>query len=321
MSIAFGNPPMYLPFVEKAKAPAMGLKPLAVPEWIEIDQDFISQLARKDWLLANRYEDVFVAEPDSQPAQQEVLDLLVEHLLQYFPTLYQTQPSDAIGETSDILNVKTGQLWHLQDFKHAPLDLGARLVQEDLSLMMPGEQGYSLFAASVCFPQRWNLREKLGLPMTRIHHKVPSYAQKLSRPVDSVFDRLKEDYPGLRYNWSLLNSPELHLQSGKHIDEPNPDITPENAGKKLWLRVERQTIRRMPISRGVLFTIRTYRYPLAQVTALPNMAARLLEAVHSLPLSMQTYKSLLPFKPALLSYLERCAHESHEEATEPELDT
>lgn len=298
MPTSLDNPPIYLPFTAKTKAPAMGLKPLATSEWIQIDKEFEPQLKHKETLLKDRYADVFVALPDSQPAQQEVLELLCEHLVQHFPALYQ------MHKTS-IHNLETNQHWHFQDFEQAPLDLAARLVQEDLSLMMPSEQGYYLAAASVCFPQRWNLREKLGLPMMHIHQKVPGYDKKLARPVDSVFDRLKEDYPGLRFNWSILNSSELYLQTGKHKSQLNPDITAENAGEKLWLRVERQTIRRMPASKGVLFTIRTYRYPLAQITAISGAAASLLEAIHALPIAMQKYKSLLTFKAALLDHLEQ----------------
>ena len=294
------QPPVYLPFMEEAKPPVMGLKPLTISEWIQIDKDFLPQLKRKEALLANHYEEVFGSLPQSQPAQQEILDLLCEHLLQHFPNLYQQQ-------RNGIYNKQTNQRWHFQDFESNPLDLAARLVQEDLSLMMPGEQGYYLAAASVCFPQRWNLKEKLGLPMASIHQQVPRYDKKLSRPVNSVFERLKADYPGLRFNWSLLDSPELHLQADPHQSKLHPNITRYNAGEKLWLRVERQTIRRLPISQGVLFTIRTYRYPLSQIATIPGAAAGLLKAVQRLPLEMQKYKGLLTFKPALLDYLSRQA--------------
>lgn len=294
------EPTVYLPFTAKSKPLAMGLEPLMISEWIQIDKDFAPQLKRKEALLANRYEEVFVSLPDSQLAQQEVLNLLCEHLLQHFPNLYQQQKNG-------IYNKQINQRWHFQDFESNPLDLAARLVQEDLSLMMPGPQGYYLAAASVCFPQRWNLREKLGLPMASIHQKVPHYDKKLARPVDSVFERLKVDYPGLRFNWSLLDSPELHQQINPYQSRPHPGITRQNAGKKLWLRVERQTIRRLPGSQGILFTIRTYRYPLSQIATIPGAAASLLEAVQTLPTEMQKYKSLLAFKPALIDYLSHCA--------------
>ena len=291
---------MYLPFIKTTGHPAIGLKPLALPDWIEIDDDFVAQLNHKTWLLAHNHSNVFVALAHTEAAQGEVLQHLTAHLLKHFPGIYQ--PLD-----QGIRNLQTGQVWQFSDFAEAPLDLAGRLVQEDLCLMLPGEAGYVLSAASVCFPLRWCLREKLGLPMGQIHQRVPTYVQKLERPVDNVFARLRDDFPGVRFNWSIVDSPELHLSQDKLVTAFDPVITAENAGQTLWLRVERQTIRRLPDSGGVLFTIRTYVYPLAQVAAVPTVASQLAHAVQNLRADMQVYKNLLPFRLALLNYLSVCA--------------
>lgn len=274
----------------------MGLKPLALQDWLDIDGDFISQLSCKTELLANRYQDVFVALGNTQAVQREALCLLIEHLLSTFSKVYQ--PLD-----QGIYNLKTHQAWQFADFADAPLDLAGRLVQEDFCLLLPGKTGYVLSAASVCFPLRWSLREKLGLPMGQIHQRVPTYSQKLARPVDNVFARLRSDFPGLRFNWSIVDSPALYLDQDKLATAFDSAITAENAGQSLWLRVERQTLRRLPDSGGVLFTIRTYVYSLAQVAADPAVAAQLSHAIEILRPDMQVYKNLLPFRSALLGYL------------------
>ena len=41
--------------------------------------------------------------------------------------------------------------------------------------MAPGPDGYTLEAASLCFPARWRLMDKMGLPMSGIHKPVPDY--------------------------------------------------------------------------------------------------------------------------------------------------
>ena len=292
---------MYLPFVKSSGHLVMGLKPLSIQNWIEIDDAFTAELALKAALLAHRYQDVFVALPHTQAAQQEALQMLSNHLLQYFPLRYQAQEK---GMPCDIHNLKTEQSWDFADFAQAPLDLAARLVQEDLCLMLPNDQGYRLAAASVCFPLRWSLKEKLGQPLSQIHQRVPDYSQRLARPVNNMFDRLKENSPALRFNWSLVDSPELHLAQSKQITQLNPTINADNAGASLWLRVEKQTLRRLPISRGIVFTIRTFVYALEKVTESPTIAAELAQAVQSLQPEMQVYKNLLPFRQALMSYLE-----------------
>jgi len=223
---------------------------------------------------------------------------LLNYLLEQFPQYYRQQ-----GKT--IENISTGQVWDVTDFEAAPLDLAGRLVQEDLLLMQPSSEGYILAAASLCFPLRWQLRKKLGRPMAQIHQAVPGYHDKLKRPVDSFFDRLKSEHPVWRVNWSIVNSPELFLVYGKQKLGSDRLINAENAGKKLWIRLERQTLRRLMVSGDILFTIRTYVYPLQVIEDDPAMAHNLAEAVKQIPPEMQSYKNLLPIREALLSYLEQ----------------
>ena len=68
-------------------------------------------------------------------------------------------------------------------------------------------------------------------------------------------------------------------------------------------RVERQTLRRLPQSGDILFTIRTFIDPLSSLEARPDLAAGLRGAVADMPEGMQRYKSLIPFRDALDGYL------------------
>lgn len=290
--------PIYFPFADGQWHMSMGLKALNLKDWIEIDGTFSEYLALKDKLLENQYPDVFASLPESSASQKEVLDLLLEHLLAYFPQHYRQQGTI-------VENLTTGQVWDTTDFEAAPLDLAARLVQEDLLLLQPSPEGYILVAASLCFPLRWRLREKLGCAIAQIHAPVPGYHEKLDRPVNSFFDRLKCDRPTWRMNWSIVDSPELFLPQEKPVSYANIDA--KNAGEKLWLRVERQTLRRLCTSDSILFTVRTYVHPLQVLEDEPSMAGKLAEAIQEIPPNMQRYKNLLPIREAVLDYLERVA--------------
>ncbi len=279
---------------------SMGLKALNAKDWIEIDEHFAEELALKDKLLKKQYSDVFASLPESRPSQKEVLDLLLNHLLQQFPQYYRQQ-----GTT--IENITTGQVWDVADFEAAPLDLAGRLVQEDLLLMQPSPEGYRLVAASLCFPSRWRLREKLGRPLAQIHSPVPEYHDKLERPVDNFFDRLKVNHPAWRLNWSILDSPELFLPQAREKQDLDTTLDAKNAGEKLWIRVERQTLRRLRVSSDILFTVRTYVHPLKVLEDDPAIARNLAEAVKQIPPDMQRYKNLLPIREALLDYLTQVA--------------
>ena len=286
--------PKYLPFASGQWRLSLGMKPLNIKEWIEIDEHFCAELAFKDKLLKEKYSEVFASLKGSEPSQLEVLELLLDHLLKYFPQHYQK-----LGKK--IVNLATGQVWDTADFEAAPLELAGRLVQEDLTILQPSPDGYVLAAASVCFPLRWCLQQKIGHPLMKIHQPVPGY-HDIARPVDALFDRLQPQNPVWRANWSIVDSPALFLAQER---EKNLDITNVNAGENLWIRVERQSLRRLEKSGNILFVIHTYVHPLQILEDIPAVASNLAAAIKQIPTQMQSYKNLLPIREALLGYLDR----------------
>ena len=179
-----------------------------------------------------------------------------------------------------------------------------RLVQEDLCLIQNDDAGPMFTAATLCFPSRWRLHEKLGRPLQAVHGPVPHYADRLATPVDRFMGKVKPGHIASRLNWSVLDDPAMYQPGGKWREAANTAVTPDNAGERLYLRVERQTLTRMPQSDAVLFGIRVHNYPLAAAINRPADAARLAEAVRALPKATVHYKSLKAFGPALLAWLD-----------------
>jgi dimethylamine monooxygenase subunit A len=78
-------------------------------------------------------------------------------------------------------------------------------------------------------------------------------------------------------------------------------ITPANAGEKLWLRVERQTLRRLPQSGSVLFAIRTHVTGLGEAICHAKGARDLALAMRTMPDDVAHYRSIDAFRAALLA--------------------
>jgi hypothetical protein len=291
---------MYLPFLSGPHDLTMGLKALDPADWIEPDGRLAEDLALRRRLLAERYDDVFGALPGSEPGQRETLELLLDHLPRRFPERY-------VVAGGRVRNRVTGEDFAADPPDMPPLELAGRLVQEDLCLMRPRRGGpaggYVLAAAVLCFPSHWRLREKLGLPMRAIHAPVAGFAERLAGPADRFMAQLRPERPVMRLNWSLTDSPELFMPFRRRRE----GLTAANAGERLWLRVERQTLRRLPRSGDVLFTIRTHLTPLAEVAAVPGAAAALAARVEGLPPDLAAYKGLPPIRDALLGYLAAAA--------------
>ena len=292
----------YAPYKSGHFRLAMGLLPLDLRDWIEPDEPMASELAEKERLLRERHQETFAALPEAAEGSAEVLELLGAHLPTRFPQLFRR-------EGNLLRHLVTRQTWDLAQNVLHPLDLAGRLVQEDLCLMRLNAEShlYHLVGVSLCFPTRWRFADKLGKPLNLVHEPVPGYEEELASTIDRFFERLKVDKPVWRVNWGLIDDPTLFQPTGHGRKGLNPDITVDNAGDKLWIRMERQTLRRLPRTRDILFTIRVHVRPLCELATRPDRAAELASTIRSMPEPMRLYKSLPPFLDAALGWLDRVA--------------
>ncbi|MDW3220292.1 MAG: DUF3445 domain-containing protein [Acidimicrobiales bacterium] len=240
----------------------MGVRSLGAPEWLQPDDRRADDLARKTATLAEPGSDGLRFVPGSEPAAQEVLDLVAADLARRGLAL------STIGTH--------------------PIDIAGRSVQEDLCLLERDDTAWRLTAGSVCFPTRWSLADKIGGTLAAIHGPVPGYAEQLSDRVDRFFDRMTPGAIAYRLNWSLVGDSARRLPAA---DRQAPDRLPADPATQLFLRVERQTLRRLEHHTAIVFGIRIHVWSLGEVLAdLPPaaLAGELLSA----PLDVARYKNL-----------------------------
>ncbi|MBX7167645.1 MAG: DUF3445 domain-containing protein [Pirellulales bacterium] len=296
MILPLPSPPWYQPFDGRPFKLSLATRPLELVDWIEIDTATPDQLRLRRQLLETERQRCFVALPGSEEPAQELLEMLAKHLAELFPGWF-TLVADRLHD-------------HLTDTVHDlaradehPLATSARLVGEDLCLMRPDPAGYRLDAAVVCFPSRWRVWEKLGATLREIHAPVPYYDPQVAEPSDRLLEALKVEKPVWRLNWSLHDSDVL-FQPTAH-PPLNPALGPDNALASLWLRVERQTLRRLPRTGWVLFTIRTHLRRLDEVCTTADIAGQLAATLRGLPPETRAYKSYGPILAPLLAALDR----------------
>lgn len=291
--------PLHTPYDGSHKAFQIGLKPLDVANWLDVDGELDAYLDEKQRLGAQRFDDVFAAEAGTESAQAELLAIVAAHLPHHFAGRYQ-RSGDAI-----IVGNRRIEL----DSTAPPLWTAARLVQEDLVLMRKGETGWRLAAAALCFPSSWRLADKFGRPMHEVHGPVPGFGAG-TRPAELIarmFDNLRPEQPMIRWNWSLfgdekLYHPESSHPRGRFGDGPRAD--------RVVFRVERQTLRKLPVSGDIVFTIRIYLDPIARLEAHPGgavVAAALIAQLHELSPEQADYKGLSHERDRLIDRLAEIA--------------
>ncbi len=250
------NSPAHTPYDGSAKPFTIGLKPLDPATWIEIDDHLEAYLAEKERHFAERPALVFAEEAQTRDAQQEALELLVSHLAAHH----------ADSHAIDTAAVTIGAHRHVAlDSAEPPLKTASRLVQEDLVLMRRGERGWRLAAASLCFPSSWSLAEKFGHPIEDIHTPVPGFGRgtRTALLINRIFDNLKPGQPVERMNWSLqaddaLHKPMSSFQRNERAAARPARFACDDPSAGAFIRVERQTLRRLPASGDILFTIRIH---------------------------------------------------------------
>ncbi len=275
----------YLPFLEGPRDLEkttfrwrLGVRPLDLDDWIELGPDAEQAIASKALLNAAHPSTVFAVLDGVEAESTEVATALLDHLGARWP--------DRFGECA------------LDGDLH-PLDSVARLVPEDLVLMVERDGRLVFGGGSVCFPNRWDLRSKIGRTLEEVHEPVALLNEHLAEPVARFFDRLAPDRGYWRLGWGVLDTDDLYAPTdGTAAPRPSAPMA-----EQLVLRVERETLRRFPITNAVLFTIRTYVTPIPVVAGDPAVAGRLADALAGLPEQVQTYKDVVALAPGLIDYL------------------
>lgn len=221
-----------------------GVRPVAVENWLTRSDSYDAQMAYRRELIQSRREVVFQALPEAYAACRELRDII------------STEGGHAIADEGH------------------PLIEAASNVQEDLCILQKQGDEHILTAAVMCFPSSWDVHQKIGRSIASIHSPVPEFSD-VSHTVERMLSAIRVEQPLGRANFLIYTDPELHQPRGEGITKPIDPKAPR------FVRVERQSFRRLPETLAVVFAIHTYVVP---------------ESV----LSAQEHALLATFKPELL---------------------
>jgi len=204
-----------------------------------------------------------------------------------------------------------------------PMTTSARLIQDDLALMVERPDGdYYLLAGTILLAGFWRLQDKFGMRLSEIHTSgdVPQYREKLEKGMMNFFRRLRPEDPVLRNNYFIQVDDNL-AWSDSIGPEDSEGVSWNTAQKDKaiehhFFRSERQSLRRLPRSGAVVFTIRTYFEPITEVVKEPYVPGRLASAIRSWGEDVSRYKGKEKYEGVLLEYLDR----KHEEQLAAGLD-
>jgi hypothetical protein len=252
----------------------IGLAPIAPAAWLEGGE--ADPAARKDPLFVRRRRRVWAEAAGSRVAQAEALALVAQ----------------ALGEA-------------ITPAALPPLYAAARRVPDDLCLMEKRDGAWRLTALSLSAGSFFTAQEALGKSLGELHAPVTGFAARFLARVERIFERLRDDLVLERRNWTLTNSDALHAPQAAPIRARIGGIDPAGAGRELWLRVERQTLRRLPGAGAALFTIRVRLTPLEALAGEPARLAAFAHAWRTAAADFRAYKRLDLYDGLVAAFLAR----------------
>ncbi len=153
---------------------------------------------------------------------------------------------------------------------------------EDMCLLIQDRDDapYKLIGAAVAWPSDWHPKDKIGLPLRALHAPIAGYEEQLASGVDRFMTTLKPGAIYGRCNWFIAATRARRWLQDRSPADAFAHVTAENAGEALFVRSERQTLRRLPKTGAILFTIGIYVEPLGHLN--PGNITMLADAAQSL---------------------------------------
>lgn len=274
----------------------------------DVDEHYLSDMEDRRITLekdGSRYQ----ALSHMRLAQWDTLELLMDSLAKDYPQYFQLEKEGTswTWENKPLGIKDTFEFGQCDSLPYEPAEYIFRQVQGDFVVMdqrdgdLYADLGITTSAAD------WSLRFDVGMSFNEWHGPVPR-AKKLG-----VLDRalqfllnLRQGEPSRRLNWTLTVNPrqDTATESYHLWGEERSEVTAENAGEKVHLRVELQTLYRLPRSNAILFSVRAYLCSFADLARQhPALAKRAHRVLKGLPQDIVDYKGATLYRDSIVDWL------------------
>lgn len=279
----------------------MSIFKLDMNHWLDMDKYYWHYIQEKERIYHQYGKDNIDWLPESKDACIELMETVRDHMVKRYPLLFTS--------TDNNVHVKNELTGELLDFslplKDDPLIYVTKMAKEDFYLVQQRDDGrHYLTAAAVPFPGgSFGISHKIGKDLDFIHTEVPYYESKLKKSMERWFAKMTASDPVERASWyctwdhNLLCSNVYALKKGETVDSTVDE-------RKFNVRVERQTLRRLPKSKAIIFTNHPVYYSIDEMKDEPMVPSLLKKIMYEAPEDIIKYKNFEAMRDHILPYLD-----------------
>ena len=275
----------------------------------DVDEHYVSEMADRAKVLAQdplRCQSL----PHMTLAGWDLLELIMIAKAEEYPEYFELHRD---GDNWHWINRPLGidQKFTFLDettLPYGPMEYITRQTQGDFAVLDQRDDNLWMDAGMVTSQADWSLDFDIGMNFFEWHAPVPKAAELgiFQRALKFLLN-VRHGAPARRLNWTMTvyplldTSPENYHKWGIKKN----DLTLENLGELMHLRVELQTFFRLPRSNALVFPIRCYLIKLGELVAEPKWGRRLHRVLRDLPVELATYKGFIGNRPKIVEWLRR----------------
>ncbi|KAJ5462830.1 hypothetical protein N7475_007774 [Penicillium sp. IBT 31633x] len=303
-------PRPYRPF-RWAYHQTMSLAKLETDWWIELENTYKSRIAQRKDLYAKNGRQVLDVMPGSELACKELMEMVLQFICarypQYFTLVDKRVLKNKILGTEQDVTAKP------------PLEVLLDNVPEDFAIMLRDHRTgfYFLRAAVICSALGWNVASKIGKQLHEIHEPIPDYKEKMQFSMDRFFTKMPTEKPIQRGSWGLEIGQPLYMPPGDPHSllrlSQRDDLTIDEC----HLRVDWQTLRRLPLSGAIVFNFKGLFTPISEFRDEPGVPGLVMKVVTEGKKNLMDYKSVWHVQHVVFPKLKEWAAEQKENGLVP----
>ncbi|PNG27667.1 dimethylamine monooxygenase subunit alpha [Methylocella silvestris] len=273
----------------------------------DVDEHYVAECAERAIVLEEDPGRCKVL-PHMMAAQWDTLELIMESFARDYPQDFSLtkEGTNWVWENRPLGIKQSFVFGDAKTLPCEPFEYITRQAQGDFTLQDQREDNLFVDGGMVTTQADWSLEFNIGMTFHEWHGPVP-LAHQLG-----VFDRalkflmrLQYGQPVRRLNWTMTINPRLDTSPENYPlwGTDRTTVTPENVAEKVFLRVELQTLFRLPRSNAILFGIRCYLLSVADIARVEKWGKRLHRVLLDLPTELQDYKGLTRYRQTVVDYL------------------
>ncbi|KAE8440807.1 hypothetical protein EG329_006563 [Mollisiaceae sp. DMI_Dod_QoI] len=253
--------------------------------WLEVENTYVATIKERQSLFREYGSKLLDYMPGTELVCKELMEMCLLFYCARYPAYFslsedkKTFHNRLLGSTTEI------KRFH-------PLHVLLNNVPEDFAIVLRNEEDgmYYFRAGVICSSLGWNVGTKIGMQLKDIHAPIPDYKEKMSFSMDRYFSKMPVNAPIQRGSWGLEVGTPLFMPPGhpheklREIQNPNLKIEECN------LRVDWQTLRRLPLSGGIVFNFTALFTPMTEFRDEPYIPALVTKILKEGKKSLMEYK-------------------------------